>query len=74
MNALAVGWWIVISSKLANKARTGFVYQFCLMSKESLDFLLVCLCVWEKWASVIWISADTRRQRRHEKEALAKDG
>lgn len=74
VNALVVGWWIVISSKVANKSGTGFVHQFSLMFKESLDFLLVCLCVRERWASVIWISMDTRRQRRHEEPALANDG
>ncbi len=51
MNELGVGVVGVDStsfpSDLVNKTCIGFVYQFCLMSKESLDcvFVRVCVCL-----------------------------
>lgn len=32
-------------SKLVNKSCIGFVYQFHLMSEDSLDSVFVCVCL-----------------------------
>lgn len=70
-------------SDLVNKSCTGFVYQFCLMSKDSPDYVCVCVyvctCVFvsdresAKRAAVIGIFADARKQQQHKKALEQKE-